>query len=130
MDHVRGADLYRWCKIPATELAGHSQLRAKFRMVADSAAMGRLMAEELVAVVEANNQRGLPTRAIIPCGPVCWYAPFTEIVNMRDVSLKQLSVFHMDECLDWQGRALPARRSRACAGRFAASARCRDSVGS
>ena len=108
MDHVRRADLYRWCKIPAKELAGHPQLRAKFRLVADSAAMGRLMAEELVAVVEANNQRSSPTRAIIPCGPVCWYAPFTDMVNKRGVSLKLLSVFHMDECLDWQGRPLPA----------------------
>ena len=108
MDHVRRVDLYRWCKVPAKELAGHPQLRATFRLVADSAEMGRLMAEELVAVIEASNQRGLPTRAIIPCGPVCWYGPFTDLVNARGVSLKQLSVFHMDECLDWQGRPLPA----------------------
>ena len=109
MDHVRSADLYRWCRIPARELPGHPHLRAKFRLVADSAEMGRLMAEELVAVIAANNQQGLPARAIIPCGPVCWYAPFTELVNTRGVSLRQLSVFHMDECLDWQGRPLPTR---------------------
>lgn len=109
MDHVRSADLYRWCRIPAGELPGHPHSRAKFRLVADSVEMGRLMAEELVAVIAANNQQDLPTRAIIPCGPVCWYAPFTALVNTRGVSLRQLSVFHMDECLDWQGRPLPAR---------------------
>jgi glucosamine-6-phosphate deaminase len=109
MDHVRSTDLYSWCRIAARELPGHPRLRAKFRLVADSAEMGRLMAEELVAVIEANNQHGSPTRAIIPCGPVCWYAPFTQLVNARGVSLRQLSVFHMDECLDWQGRPLPAR---------------------
>ena len=109
MDHVRNADLYRWCRIPARELPGHPRLRAKFRLVADSAEMGRLMAEELVGVIAANNRQGLPTRAIIPCGPVCWYAPFAELVNTRGISLRQLSVFHMDECLDWQGRPLPAR---------------------
>jgi glucosamine-6-phosphate deaminase len=109
MDHVRNTDLYRWCRIPARELPGHPHLRAKFLLVADSAEMGRLMAEELVAVIAANNQQGLPTRAIIPCGPVCWYAPFTELVNIGGVSLRSLSVFHMDECLDWQGRPLPAR---------------------
>jgi glucosamine-6-phosphate deaminase len=108
MDHVRRADLYRWCRIPVRELTRHPDLRAKFRLVADSAEMGRLMAEELVAVIAANNQQELPTRAIIPCGPVCWYAPFTELVNSRGVSLRELSVFHMDECLDWQGRPLPA----------------------
>jgi glucosamine-6-phosphate deaminase len=29
-------------------------------------------------------------------------------VNSRSISLRKLSVFHMDECLDWQGRPLPA----------------------
>jgi glucosamine-6-phosphate deaminase len=68
--------------------------------------MGRLMAEELTAAISDNNSKGLPSRAIIPCGPKCWYAPFTEMVNARRVSLRNLSVFHMDECLDWQGRPL------------------------
>jgi glucosamine-6-phosphate deaminase len=60
-----------------------------------------------VEVIEENNRRGRPTRAIIPCGPTCWYKPYTELVNTRAVSLGNLFVFHMDECLDWQGRLLP-----------------------
>ncbi len=107
MDHVSKADLYRWCKIPARNLMKHPDLRVKFRIVRDSAEMGQLMAEELVSVIEANNQQGLPARAIIPCGPSCWYGPYTKLVNARSVSLKSFSVFHMDECLDWQGRPLP-----------------------
>jgi len=103
------ADLYRWCKIPAGELPDHPDLRARFRVVRDSAEMGNLMAEELVSLIAANNERGLPTRAIIPCGPSCWYAPYTKLVNARSVSLRSLSVFHMDECLDWQGQPLPTR---------------------
>lgn len=109
MDHVRLKDLYRWCSIPARQLASHPQLRTKFRLVSDSAEMGRLMAEELLTEIEFNNRRNVPTRAIIPCGPVCWYAPFTELVNSRRISLRALTVFHMDECLDWQGRLLPQR---------------------
>lgn len=108
MGYISKADLYRWCKIPASELAGHPLLRARFRMVRDSAEMGQLMAEELAEVIEANNKRAEPTRAIIPCGPSCWYAPFTNLVNTRGVSLRRLFVFHMDECLDWQARPLPA----------------------
>lgn len=108
MGHIPKTDLYRWCKIPREELVGHPLLRARFRMVLDSAEMGQLMAEELAEVIEANNRNGVPTRAIIPCGPVCWYAPFTNLVNTRSVSLENLWVFHMDECLDWQGRPLPA----------------------
>ncbi|HTS07698.1 MAG TPA: hypothetical protein VMP68_19130 [Candidatus Eisenbacteria bacterium] len=85
----------------------HPDLRVKFRTVRDSAEMGQLMAADLVAVIEENNARGLPTRAIIPCGPNCWYAPYTKLINAKNVSLKNFTVFHMDECLDWQGRPLP-----------------------
>lgn len=108
MGQIAKADLYRWCRIPAGELPGHPGLRAKFRVVEDSATMGQLMADELVQEIEARNKQGAPTRAIIPCGPSCWYKPFTELVNRRSTSLKNLFVFHMDECLDWQGRPLPA----------------------
>jgi glucosamine-6-phosphate deaminase len=107
-DHVRARDLYEWCRIPADALVGHPKLRVPFRMVADSAEMGRVMARELVDLVEANNAAGKPTRAIVPCGPSAWYAPWTEEVNRRRVSLASLTVFHMDECLDWEGRPLPA----------------------
>jgi glucosamine-6-phosphate deaminase len=108
MSQITKADLYHWCSIPVSDLPGHPKLRAKFRMIRDSAEMGQLMAEELVEVIQGNNERGRPTRAIIPCGPTGWYAPLTSLVNCRGVSLKKLFVFHMDECLDWQARPLPA----------------------
>jgi glucosamine-6-phosphate deaminase len=109
MSQLRRADLYRWCQIPVRELPGHPQLRVRFRMVQDSTEMGPLMAQELVNVIEANNRQNFPTRAIIPCGPKCWYAPFRELVNSKRTRLGNLFVFHMDECLDWQGRPLPAK---------------------
>lgn len=99
--------LYNWCRIPAEELVDHPGLRIGFRLVKDSREMGLLMASELIDLIDANNRNGQPTRAIIPCGPACWYAPWTEMVNARRVSLGGLTVFHMDECLDWQGRLLP-----------------------
>jgi glucosamine-6-phosphate deaminase len=107
MGQILRSDLYRWCKVPGGELVNHPDLRVKFRTVHDSAEMGQLMAEDLVNVIAENNQRGVPTRAIIPCGPSCWYAPYTKLVNAKSVSLKSFAVFHMDECLDWQGRPLP-----------------------
>jgi glucosamine-6-phosphate deaminase len=105
--YVSPKELYRWCSIPVEELPGHPELRVPVRLVRDSEEMGRLMARELVEVIETNNGQGRPTRAIIPCGPGCWYGPFTELVNSKNVSLAQLFVFHMDECLDWQGGELP-----------------------
>lgn len=101
------AELLAWCRVPADALAGRADLRIPFRMVADSAAMGALMARELVDAIEAANAAGRPYRAIVPCGPSSWYEPWTRLVSERRVSLRSLHVFHMDECLDWQGRLLP-----------------------
>ena len=81
--------------------------RVPYRQVANAQVMGALMAEELAATIQSNNRSGLETRAIIPCGPKCWYEPFANLVNSRGISLKHLIVFHMDECLDWQGQLLP-----------------------
>jgi glucosamine-6-phosphate deaminase len=69
--------------------------------------MGAIMARELVDEIQAANAQGRTLRAIIPCGPSCWYEPFTDLVNSEAVSLKAFEVFHMDECLDWQARPLP-----------------------
>ena len=100
-------ELYEYCKIPSDQLEGHPRLKVPFRLCRDSAEMGQIMARELVDEIQLHNRRGEPTRAIIPCGPSCWYEPFTDLVNREQVSLRKLVVFHMDECLDWQARELP-----------------------
>jgi glucosamine-6-phosphate deaminase len=107
VSRVRPRDLLEWCRIPAEALATHPARRIPFRLVRDSAEMGAVMAAELADLVEANDAKGAPTRAIVPCGPSSWYAPWTDLVNRRGISLRRLTVFHMDECLDWQGRLLP-----------------------
>lgn len=107
MNHlITNEELYKWCKIPFDQLEKHPDRKVPFRLVKDSQTMGMLMAEELVNEIAANNSAGRTTRAIIPCGPACWYKPFTDLVNTRHISLKNLQVFHMDECLDWQGLEL------------------------
>jgi glucosamine-6-phosphate deaminase len=103
---VRPQALFEWCRVPAEELATHPARRIPLRIVADSLEMGRVMARELADLVAQNNARGLPTRAIVPCGPSSWYEPWTALVKERGLSLAQLTVFHMDECLDAQGRPL------------------------
>jgi glucosamine-6-phosphate deaminase len=107
MDFVTQRDLHAWCSIPAEQLARHPDLRVPLRLVADSAEMGLVMARDFVDLIASNAERGLPTRAIVPCGPTAWYAPFTALVNERGIPLHDLYVFHMDECLDWQGQVLP-----------------------
>lgn len=106
---ITASDLYQWCKIPYRLLENNPLLKIPFRLVKDSEEMGKLMARELADLINSNNASGRSTRAIIPCGPSCWYKPFTELINLEKISLKNLVVFHMDECLDWQGRELPRR---------------------
>ncbi len=105
--YVDKRKLYEWCSVPVEELAGHPDLKVPFRLVDDSAAMGELMATEFLDLIESNNNDGLDTRAIVPCGPNCWYEPWRRLVREKRVSLQRLHVFHMDECLDWQGNLLP-----------------------
>jgi glucosamine-6-phosphate deaminase len=107
MSAILPEQLYEWCRIPVKELERHPNVKIPLRICADSDEMGTMMAMELAEEIEKNNRRGTTTRAIIPCGPSCWYQPFAAIVNRERISLKRLVVFHMDECLDWQGSELP-----------------------
>ena len=107
MGEINIKELYSWCKIPVDKLVNHPDLKIPFRLVEDSAKMGEVMARDLVNEISAANNEGSPVRAIVPCGPKSWYAPFTRIVNEEKISLRNLTVFHMDECLNWQGKLLP-----------------------
>jgi len=108
-DLITAAELYPWCKIPFDQLENNPSRKVPFRMVKDTQEMGILMARELADEIKENNLNGKTTRAIIPCGPACWYKPFTDLINKENISLRHLVVFHMDECLDWQGRELPKK---------------------
>src|SRR5690349_9890848 len=101
---VDPVELFMWCRVPVGELVEHPERRLPLRLCADSTEMGRLMARELVDEIIRS---GGDLRLIVPCGPSGWYRPFTELVNAERVSLAGLEVFHMDECLDWQGKPLP-----------------------
>jgi glucosamine-6-phosphate deaminase len=98
-------DLYTWCSIPAEQLVKHPRLKIPFRMVANSEEMGEVMARDFVDEIKSAD--GKPFRAIVPCGPKCWYSPFTRMINHENVSLKNVTIFHMDECLNWEGNLLP-----------------------
>ncbi|HMR18565.1 MAG TPA: hypothetical protein PKA53_04635, partial [Sphingobacterium sp.] len=109
MSQIEQKQLFEWCKIPVNKLENHPDLKTPFRLVKDSEDMGMLMARELVDDIKAANEAGLPYRAIIPCGPKCWYEPFTNMINAEQVSMRHVIVFHMDECLNWEGKLLPKK---------------------
>jgi glucosamine-6-phosphate deaminase len=104
---INSNDLFSWCQISAEELERHPQAKVPIRVLPGPVdvhkAIARMMADEVIA----NNVEGLPTRWILPCGPTGQYPYFTKIVNQEHISLRNLHAFHMDDCLDWQGRPLP-----------------------
>jgi glucosamine-6-phosphate deaminase len=106
---ITSKELYKWCKVPYDQLEKHPDKKVQLRLVKDSREMGWLMAKELAEEIKSNNSKNKITRAIIPCGPACWYKPFADLINAENISLKDLVVFHMDECLDWQGQELPRK---------------------
>ena len=80
-------DLHEWCSIPVGDLENHPKRLVPFKIAEDSAAMGEMMAKELVDEIISHNEKNEPARAIIPCGPKSWYEPFTRMVNEGNVSL-------------------------------------------
>jgi len=107
MSDINIKHLYNWCKISTDQLVNHPDLKIPFRIVKDSKEMGDVMARDFANDIKSANEKGQPIRAIVPCGPKCWYQPFSDIVNQEKISLRNLTVFHMDECLNWQGNLLP-----------------------
>ncbi|QHW34775.1 hypothetical protein GZH47_30915 [Paenibacillus rhizovicinus] len=103
---IANQELYAWCKVPVEQLTAHPDRKIPLRIVTDSAEMGTAMAREFADDIRRANEEGRPYRAIVPCGPKAWYEPFAAIVNEEEISLRNMTVFHMDECLDWEGKPL------------------------
>lgn len=57
------------------------------------------MALDMITAIEANNKKNKRTVFIVPVGPVGQYPIFVRLVNERNVSLKNVWFFNMDEYL-------------------------------
>lgn len=99
--------LFQWCQIPLDQLENHPDAKVKIRILDTPEDVHLYTARVMADEVKENNVKGLPTRWILPCGPIKQYTHFAKIVNSERISLRSVHVFHMDDCLDWQGRPLP-----------------------
>lgn len=99
--------LEEWCSYPAEKILAMPNLKAEIRCRKSTSDLmeeiGNLMVEELLQ----NNAKGLPTRWILPTGPLDQYEPLIRRVNAERISMKNVYAFMMDEFLDWQGRPYP-----------------------
>jgi len=100
-------ELFDWCRIPTEQLENHPKAKVPILVLEKPEDVHHFIARQMADEVIQNNREGQPTRWILPCGPTGQYRYFCEIVNQESISLKNLHVFHMDDCLDWQGRPLP-----------------------
>jgi glucosamine-6-phosphate deaminase len=98
--------LFVWCRIPTSELENHPQAKVKIKIMPAPDDVHRFIADDMLEELKRNNAEGQPTRWILPCGPTRQYLYFLKAVNEQRISLHGLHVFHMDNCLDWQGRPL------------------------
>ena len=87
------------------------ELRAKartpFRLLLDTDALLAHLAGAIADEIRLHNERGEPTRLILPVGPTKHYPLLVEITNREEISWRNVHVFQMDEFLDWQGRLIP-----------------------
>lgn len=82
--------------------------KIQFDYLTDANATFLHIANAIAAEIKANNQVNLPTKLILPVGPVGQYPLLVDICNREHISWKNVFTFNMDEYTDWQGRPLRA----------------------
>ena len=84
--------------------------RAGDRLVVcdDLDALHQHFAEEIASEIHDRNERGEPTRLILPVGPTGQYPILADIINREAMSLADCRLFFMDENCDDEQRAVPA----------------------
>jgi len=100
------ASLKEWFAIPPEELA--ERAKVPFEIVASPAALHEHVAQEMFDEIAGAAQAGREISIIVPIGPTGQYALLAERLNRERVSLRHVSYFGMDQCLDWQSRPLPS----------------------
>lgn len=92
-------------RLPVDEL--RRRAHTPFELLPDASQLLDHFADSIAAVIRERNNRGEPTRLILPVGPTKHYQRLVEITNRERLSWKNVWTFQMDEFLDWQGRPIP-----------------------
>src|ERR1019366_9787482 len=92
-------------QLPVPDLLRRARVGVRLFPTIDS--MLDFMADAMADELRHNNVNGLPTRWILPVGPVKQYFRLVEICNRERISWRDTDIFQMDEFLDWQGRPMP-----------------------
>ncbi len=101
-------------RMPVDEL--RLQAKTPFRLLPGTAALLEHFARSIADEIKQRNERGEPSRLILPVGPTKQYPILAAISNRERLSWKNVHVFQMDEFLDWQGRLIPEEHPLSFAG--------------
>src|SRR5690349_14378182 len=89
-------------QMPVAELLAHARMGVRLFPTIDG--MLDYMADSMAEELRVHNTGGLPTRWILPVGPVKQYFRLVDRCNAERISWRNADIFQMDEFLDWQGR--------------------------
>ena len=104
---IEREELFKWCSIPVEQLENHPDSKVNL-MIKDTRKEAMIIAGNMMAdEVKTNNAAGKPTSWILPSGPADQFDTFINRVNSERISLKNLTVFHMDYLLDFNSRIYP-----------------------
>jgi glucosamine-6-phosphate deaminase len=102
---TRSDEIHELLQLSPDELLDRAE--GHLTVLEDLETLHQHFAEALVKEIKSNNERGEPTVLILPYGPVPQYVIFVDLVNERGISLKNCTVFFMDEYCDKNGVELP-----------------------
>lgn len=77
------------------------------KVMRDTAEIDTYITKEMLSMIEENNQKKKSTTAIFPYGPVGQYYALVRMINKKNVSLKNTTIFFMDEYAGEDGREIP-----------------------
>lgn len=108
--------LNEWLAIPPEELASRSPIPLRVLPTADD--VHRDFAETMFREFREAREAGRDISVIIPLGPTDHYPMLAERVNEARLPLDHVTIFGMDNWLDWEGRLLPLDDPRSFEGQF------------
>jgi glucosamine-6-phosphate deaminase len=108
--------LDEWIAVPVDEL--ESRARIPFELVDTPADVHRIFAEDLWGEISSARESGREISLIVPLGPTGQYSLLAERINEARLPLDHVTLFGMDEWLDWQGRPFELDHPYSLEGRF------------
>lgn len=113
---ISAEQLNEWIKISADDLAVRSAV--PFTLAESPHEVHTLFADDLWTEISGARAEGREISLIVPVGPAGQFPLLAKRVNEARMPLDHVTLFGMDDWLDWQGRPFPQDHPFSLKGRF------------